>query len=145
MRAGRQLDDVCLQDPMHETAYLIPGGVLPRFAVIDAASVTDATTVAFTVSNDSLLDEIAAGTPASWSENPDVLIRDSDSGGEFHLTFDQLQDFEVGLPEVHPEAKTYTFPMPQALVAEMPAAVRALLQNAFTQSTPEGDVLRGTD
>lgn len=135
----RTLSDVCIQDPVHSTAYLIPAGELNQFAVQDASIVSGEATVTFVLPTDSLIDELLDGPP-QWSETPDVLIRGGEEGGGFHLTFEQLQTFEISRPDVHPEARTYTFPMPEALVAELPAAVQALLQNAFTRSAPDGSI-----
>lgn len=139
MLTDTSLPDICIQDPVHSTAYLIPSRELSRFLVRDLSIVGGDSIVTFVVSSASLFDELP-DVPPPWSETPDVLIRDDETGKDFHLTFDQLQRFEVARPDVHPEAKTYTFPMPEALVAEMPAAVRALLQNAFTRSAPDGSV-----
>jgi hypothetical protein len=123
----QKVQDVCIQDPHRQTAYLIPGEELHRFsgkASVDASR--DAVT--FTLSEDSLLDAVPDSPPVPHSK-PGDIIRDCDRDEEFYLTFPQLQQFQVPQPDVHPVAKTFTLPMVETLVEEVPSAVRALLQS----------------
>ncbi len=76
------------------------------------------------------------------SAEPNVLIRDLDSDTHYMIRFPELKKFEIDRPSDHPVAKTYTIPMPEALVEELPSAVRALLQTDFHSDGDNGPVLR---
>lgn len=130
MLLDQKLRDICIQDPRHETAYLIPASALEEFAHDSSAQKASAGVVTFTITYDSLVDVVPELGIGSTTE-PDVILRDCDSTKEYHLTFAQLQQFQIDRPDVHPLAKTFTLPMPEALVEEMPSAMRALLQTAI--------------
>lgn len=136
MLAQEKLRDVCIQDPRNETAYLVPASALPEFRVDSLEDEVRTHSVTFVVSDESLFDTLPDPSVALASSQSDVIIRNNDTSTEFHFTFEQLRRFEIDRPNVHPDAKTYTLPMPEALVEEMPAAVRALLQSgsALNQS-----------
>lgn len=137
METIEPLPDVYIQDPFHATGYYIPARALRLLAGEGTRNIDRSQAVTFTLPGATLIDEFVDTSPP-WSSTPDVLIRDMSSGEEFHLPFHQLQSFQVGQLEAHPEAKTYTLPMPEALVAEMPAVVRALLQTDFTRTSADG-------
>lgn len=133
MLLDQKLRDVCIQDPRRETAYLIPGDDLSQYACDGLPDDIRAAAVTFSLSEDALFDEVPELVPVPSAE-PSVIIRDADRGQECYLSFVQLQEFRIARPDVHPAAKTFTLPMAEALVQEMPSAVRALLQTDVTDT-----------
>lgn len=128
MLLRERLTDVFIQDPRHETAYFIPAASvrIHHAPAIEAEFREKAVT--FVLSYESLIEPLSDSSTNSAVAAPNVIIRDGDTGAEYALTFEELRGYEIERPEVHPEAKVFTLPIPEALVEEMPTAIRALLQ-----------------
>lgn len=137
MLASDRLRDVCIQDPRRQTAYLVPAEALAPYRINHRPVHCTGQFVTFTLTEDSLFDTVPLQEPIATTE-PDVLIRDLDADTEYYIPFESLNRHEIERPSDHPVAKTYTIPMPEALVEEMPTAVRALLQTDFYTQTPNG-------
>lgn len=142
MLASEKLRDVCIQDPRHQTAYLLKANDLEQYRVIDSPTERSGRFVTFTLTDEALFDSVPDHDPVA-AIDPDVLIRDLDNDIEYYVQFDSLARHEIERPADHPVAKTYTIPMPEALVEELPSAIRALLQTDFHTDGPHGEkVLR---
>lgn len=137
MLASDRLRDVCIQDPRRQTAYLVPAEELAPYRINHGPADCTGQFVTFTLTDDSLFDTVPFQEPIATTE-PDVLIRDLDANTEYYIPFENLKRHEIERPGDHPVAKTYTIPMPEALVEELPSAVRALLQTDFYTETPSG-------
>lgn len=140
MLARDRLRDVCIQDPRRQTAYLLPTEALAPYRISHRPVDCAGQFVTFTLTDDSLFDTVSIQEPTAKTE-PDVLIRDLDADTEYYIPFESLKRHEIERPGDHPVAKTYTMPMPEALVEELPSAVRALLQTDFYSETGQS-VLR---
>jgi hypothetical protein len=137
--ASQRLRDVCIQDPRRQTAYLLTAEDLKQY---EATGRRSGQFVTFTLTQDALFDMVPDHDPVDTAE-PDVLIRDLDADVDYYVPFDSLKRHEIERPADHPVAKTYTIPMPEALVEELPSAIRALLQTDFHADGPHGEkVLR---
>lgn len=137
MFASNRLRDVCIQDPRRQTAYLIPAEALEPYRISHPPVDCAGKFVTFTLTEDSLFDTVPLQQPIATTE-PDIFIRDLDADTGYYIPFESLQPHEIKRPGDHPVAKTYTIPMPEALVEELPSAVRALLQTDFYTETPGG-------
>lgn len=137
MLASEKLRDVCIQDPRHETAYLIKAEDLEQFRVSDSPTARSGQFVTFTLTEEALFDSVPDHEPVE-AIDPDVLIRDLDNDVEYYVPFGSLAHHEIERPSDHPVAKTYTIPIPEALVEELPSAIRALLQTDFHADGPHG-------
>ncbi|GAB3475451.1 hypothetical protein [Amycolatopsis cihanbeyliensis] len=141
MTTSQKLRDICIQDPRRETAYFLTSSDLHDYEVDAAAAASDQPYVTFALTDESLIDAMPDINPLTSAE-PNVLIHDLDSDTHYMIRFSELKKFEIDRPSDHPVAKTYTIPMPEALVEELPSAVRALLQTDFHSDSGNGPVLR---
>lgn len=144
MTLSQKLHDVCIQDPRRRTAYFLTSSDLRDYEVDEvSAAVAEGAYITFALTDESLIDTIADADPVASAE-PNILIRDLDNDTQFLIRFSELKKFQIDRPSDHPVAKTYTIPMPEALVEELPCAIRALLQTDFHSDGEQGSVLRGS-